>query len=83
VSRYGFFERPQWQITGAFFGLLSCRISLDLKAALFNTLSAFTKTSEIAMHFWKIIGDIDVKIKHFLKFISSFAFIVICTNGKF
>ncbi|CAF2870744.1 unnamed protein product [Rotaria sp. Silwood2] len=60
VSRIGFFEHPQWQITGAFFGLLSCRISLDLKAALFNTLSAFTKTSEIAMHFWKIIGDVDL-----------------------
>ncbi|CAF0744007.1 unnamed protein product [Rotaria sordida] len=60
VSRIGFFEHPQWQITGAFFGLLSCRISLDLKAALFNTLSAFTKTSEIAMHFWKIIGEIDL-----------------------
>ncbi len=61
MSRIGFFEHPQWQITGAFFGLLSCRISLDLKAALLNTLSAFTKTPEIAMHFWKIIGDIDVK----------------------
>ncbi|CAF3059288.1 unnamed protein product [Rotaria socialis] len=60
VSRIGFFEHPQWQITGAFFGLLSCRISLDLKAALFNTLSAFTKTAEIAMHFWKIIGEIDL-----------------------
>ncbi|UJR23726.1 hypothetical protein I4U23_026706 [Adineta vaga] len=60
VSRIGFFEHPQWQITGAFFGLLSCRISLDLKAALFNTLSAFTKTSEIAVHFWKIIGEIDL-----------------------
>ncbi|CAF1569836.1 unnamed protein product [Adineta ricciae] len=60
VSRIGFFEHPQWQITGAFFGLLSCRISLDLKAALFNTLSAFTKTPEIAVHFWKIIGEIDL-----------------------
>ncbi|CAF1345621.1 unnamed protein product [Adineta steineri] len=60
VSRIGFFEHPQWQITAAFFGLLSCRISLDLKAALFNTLSAFTKTPEIAMHFWKIIGEIDL-----------------------
>lgn len=44
-----------------FFGLLSCRIYLDLKAALFNTLSAFTKTSQIAIHFWKIIEEIDVK----------------------
>ena len=60
ISRIGFFEHPQWQITGAFFGLLSCRVSLDLKAALLNTLSAFTKTPEIAIHFWKIIGDIGV-----------------------
>jgi len=66
VSRIGFFEHPQWQITGAFFGLLSCRISLDLKAALFNTLSAFTKTPDIAMHFSKIIGEIDVRKKFFL-----------------
>ncbi len=33
---------------------------MDLKAALFNTLSAFTKTPEIAMHFWKIIGEVDL-----------------------
>jgi hypothetical protein len=74
VSRIGFFEHPQWQITGAFFGLLSCRISLDLKAALFNTLSAFTKTSDIAMHFSKIIGEIDVRKKFFFgyKFIYLF-----------
>lgn len=34
---------------------------MDLKAALLNTLSAFTKTPEIAIHFWKIIGEIDVR----------------------
>ena len=46
---------------------------MDLKAALLNTLAAFTKTPEIAIHFWKIIGEIDVRRNiPSKKFISSF-----------
>lgn len=59
-SRIMLFESAQWNALNRLFALLSCPISASLKAHLFNCLSAFATSPDIAMYIWQLLEAAEV-----------------------